>query len=74
MNRLKIRHLGVVDEAGHVVGALSARDLLRLRAGEAISLGEEIDDAGDAHGLAVAGPSRRGLRKRCWPRDSPAGT
>jgi len=54
MNRLKTRHLGVVDEAGHVVGALSARDLLRLRAGEAISLGEEIDDAVDAHGLAVA--------------------
>ena len=54
MNRLKTRHLGVVDEAGRVVGALSARDLLRLRAGEAISLGEEIDDAADAHALAVA--------------------
>ena len=25
-----------------------------LRAGEAISLGEEIDDAADAHGLAIA--------------------
>ena len=37
-----------------MVGALSARDLLRLRAGEAISLGEEIDDAADAHALAVA--------------------
>jgi DNA polymerase-3 subunit epsilon/CBS domain-containing protein len=33
---------------------LSARDLLRLRAGEAISLGDEIDDAADAHTLAVA--------------------
>jgi CBS domain-containing protein len=54
MNRLKVRHLGVVDDAGHVVGALSARDLLRLRAGEAVSLGEEIDDAHDAHGLAAA--------------------
>ena len=54
MNRLKTRHLGVVDEAGSVVGALSARDLLRLRAGEAISLGDEIDDAADAHALAVA--------------------
>ena len=54
MNRLRIRHLGVVDESGSVVGALSARDLLRLRAGEAISLGEEIDDAADAHALAVA--------------------
>jgi CBS domain-containing protein len=54
MNRIKTRHLGVVDEAGRVVGALSARDLLRLRAGDAISLGDEIDDAGDAHELAAA--------------------
>lgn len=54
MNRLKTRHLGVIDETGSVVGALSARDLLRLRAGEAISLGDEIDDAADAPALAVA--------------------
>jgi DNA polymerase-3 subunit epsilon/CBS domain-containing protein len=54
MNRLKIRHLGVVDEAGCVVGALSTRDLLRLRAGDAISLGDEIDGAGDAHALSAA--------------------
>lgn len=54
MSRHKIRHLGVVDEGGRVVGALSARDLLRLRAGEAVSLGDEIDDATDAHGLAAA--------------------
>jgi DNA polymerase-3 subunit epsilon/CBS domain-containing protein len=54
MNRLKTRHLGVVDEEGRVVGALSARDLLRLRAGDAISLGDEIDEAPDAHALAAA--------------------
>lgn len=54
MSRHKVRHLGVVDEAGRVVGALSARDLLRLRAGEAVSLGDEIDDARDAHELSVA--------------------
>jgi CBS domain-containing protein len=54
MSRTKIRHLGAVDETGIVVGALSARDLLRLRAGEAISLGDEIDQAEDAHVLAVA--------------------
>jgi CBS domain-containing protein len=54
MNRLKTRHLGVVDESGSVVGALSARDLLRLRAGEAISLGDEIDDAADVQALALA--------------------
>ncbi|MGV3634649.1 MAG: exonuclease domain-containing protein, partial [Pseudorhodoplanes sp.] len=54
MSRLKIRHLGVTDEAGHLVGALSARDLLRLRASEAVSLGDEIDQAEDAHSLGLA--------------------
>ena len=54
MSRLAIRHLGVVDEDGHVIGALSARDLLRLRASEAVSLGDEIDDARDVGALAAA--------------------
>jgi DNA polymerase-3 subunit epsilon/CBS domain-containing protein len=45
MGRLKVRHLGVVDETGNLVGALSARDLLRLRASEAINLGDAIDVA-----------------------------
>ena len=54
MSRAKIRHLGAINEEGVVVGALSARDLLRLRAGEAISLGDEIDQAEDAHALAIA--------------------
>lgn len=54
MERLKIRHLGVVNDAGELVGALSARDLLRLRAGEAVALGDEIDEAADAHELAAA--------------------
>jgi CBS domain-containing protein len=54
MSRLAIRHLGVIDEAGHVVGALSARNLLRLRASEAVSLGDEIDEAGDVHALGAA--------------------
>lgn len=54
MQRLKIRHLGVVDNVGTVVGALSARDLLRLRASEAISLGDEIDQAANVHELGKA--------------------
>src|SRR5262245_1247196 len=48
MNALHIRHLAAVDDAGLIVGALSARDLLRLRAGEALALGDEIDRAEDA--------------------------
>jgi DNA polymerase-3 subunit epsilon/CBS domain-containing protein len=54
MSRLAVRHLGVVDENGHVIGALSARDLLRLRASEAVSLGDEIDQADNVGALATA--------------------
>lgn len=39
------RHLGVVDENGVLVGALSARDLLKQRAGDAMSLGDNIEAA-----------------------------
>lgn len=52
MNRLSIRHLGVIDEAGDLVGALSARDLMRLRAEGAAKLGDEIEHADDAASLA----------------------
>jgi DNA polymerase-3 subunit epsilon/CBS domain-containing protein len=54
MNSSRIRHLAVVDRDGSVVGALSARDLLRLRASEAITLGDDIDKAGDVGTLAAA--------------------
>jgi DNA polymerase-3 subunit epsilon/CBS domain-containing protein len=45
MERRHIRHLGVVDEDGALVGALSARDLLRLRSSDALVLGDAIDTA-----------------------------
>ncbi|MBY0530487.1 MAG: CBS domain-containing protein [Xanthobacteraceae bacterium] len=51
MDRLRIRHLGVVDEAGYVAGALTSRDLLRLRARDAVTLGDEIEEAKDVHEL-----------------------
>jgi CBS domain-containing protein len=54
MSRLRIRHLGVVDGGGHIVGALSARDLLRVRAAAAVSLGDEIDTAEDMPSLGRA--------------------
>jgi CBS domain-containing protein len=54
MDRLRIRHLGVVDESGYVAGALTARDLLRLRARDAVTLGDEIDEAKDVHELGQA--------------------
>ena len=39
------RHLGVVSADGALVGAISARDLLKQRAGDAIFLAREIDHA-----------------------------
>jgi DNA polymerase-3 subunit epsilon/CBS domain-containing protein len=55
MARRGFRHLAVVGEdESRVVGALSQRDLPRLRAGAAIDLGDEIDHARDAGDLARA--------------------
>lgn len=54
MDRMRIRHLGVVDDSGFVAGALTARDLLRLRARDAVTLGDEIDEAADVHELGQA--------------------
>ncbi|MEX0405007.1 DUF294 nucleotidyltransferase-like domain-containing protein [Aquibium sp. LZ166] len=54
MDRLRIRHLAVRDEHDRLAGVISARDLLRLRAGAAISLDDEIDAAADAKELASA--------------------
>jgi DNA polymerase-3 subunit epsilon/CBS domain-containing protein len=54
MSRLRVRHLGVVSEDGSVAGVISARDLLRLRAREAIWLGDEIDEAQNVPALSRA--------------------
>jgi DNA polymerase-3 subunit epsilon/CBS domain-containing protein len=51
MHRAGIRHLGVIDDEGRLVGALSMRDLLRLRAQGAVNLGDAIEAAGDAGAL-----------------------
>jgi CBS domain-containing protein len=54
MDRYRIRHLGVTDESGRLVGALSMRDLLRLRAQAAVNLGDAIDQAADVTALGRA--------------------
>lgn len=54
MSRLKLRHLGVENEAGEICGMVSARDLLRLRAQEATILGDAIDQADDVPALGAA--------------------
>lgn len=45
MNRKGFRHLGVVNDAGEIVGSLSSRRLLRQRAEEAMWLGDALDVA-----------------------------
>lgn len=54
MNRWQFRHLGVADETGDIVGVLSARDLLRQRAQDAVALGDAIEEARTARALAEA--------------------
>lgn len=45
MSKRGFRHLGVRDATGKLVGALSARDLLRQRASDALSLGDSLERA-----------------------------
>ena len=54
MERLGIRHLGVVDASGAVVGAVTTRNLLRHRASAAMVLGDEIEAGEGVAGLAAA--------------------
>jgi CBS domain-containing protein len=55
MARAGIRHLGVVgDDDNKVIGALSQRDLLRLRAQSSLVLGNEVDAAASVADLGLA--------------------
>ena len=54
MSRLRVRHLGVEDENGEICGIITSRDLLRLRAQEAVILGDGIDQADDVPALGAA--------------------
>ena len=54
MSRLRLRHLGVEDESGEIIGIVTSRDLLRLRAQEASMLGDALNLAADVPSLAAA--------------------
>ena len=54
MDRLNIRHLAVRDERERLAGIISARDLLKLRAGAAIKLDDAIGAAESAAEMAQA--------------------
>lgn len=54
MTRLRIRHLAVSNQQSEIVGAISARDLLRARDNAALALGDAISLAPDAHAMAAS--------------------
>ncbi|MBX9992885.1 DUF294 nucleotidyltransferase-like domain-containing protein [Phreatobacter oligotrophus] len=54
MDRLRLRHLAVTGTGGRIVGALSARDLLKVRASDALVIGDAIEAAEDAPAMAHA--------------------
>ncbi len=72
MNRLKIRHLGVTGNAGELVGALTTRDLLRLRDEDAVELGDEIEHAADVHELGRAWAKLPGIARALVAEGLPA--
>lgn len=45
MTRLGLRHLVVVDTAGRPIGMVTGRALLKVRAGHALVIGDDIDQA-----------------------------
>ncbi|MEM7428914.1 MAG: DUF294 nucleotidyltransferase-like domain-containing protein [Pseudomonadota bacterium] len=53
MARRDIRHLGVVDGDGDLVGALTSRNLLRQRAQDALIISDGLEAAQSAEELAV---------------------
>ncbi len=45
MSRLNVRHLPIQSQTGEIIGMLTSRNLLGQRSGEAISLGDSIENA-----------------------------
>jgi signal-transduction protein with cAMP-binding, CBS, and nucleotidyltransferase domain len=63
MDRLDIRHLVVVDGEGRAVGMITRRALLKLRAGGALVLGDQIGAATNATALAEVKAALPGLAR-----------
>ncbi|MGE0153324.1 MAG: DUF294 nucleotidyltransferase-like domain-containing protein [Reyranellaceae bacterium] len=54
MDRLRLRHLAVLDAHGRPLGMLTTRALLRVRAGGALAIGDAVETAPDAATLRAA--------------------
>jgi CBS domain-containing protein len=52
--RLSIRHLGVRDDLGQLVGVVAARDFVRAQSGPALMLDDAIEAATSGRDLAAA--------------------
>ncbi len=72
MDRLKIRHLAVADAGGRIVGALTARDLLKVRASDALSLGDAVEAASGPAELAAAFARMPAVARRLIDEEVPA--
>lgn len=64
MDRLGVRHLGVIDSTGTLVGAVTTRDLLHHRSATAMMLGDATTSAQDARALAAAWAQTPGMVHR----------
>jgi CBS domain-containing protein len=74
MDRLGIRHLVVAEADGTVVGMITARGLLRQRAGRALALGDQIVTAPDAEALGAARAALPALARGLLAEDVPPAT
>jgi CBS domain-containing protein len=54
MDRRRIRHLAALDEAGKPIGMVTARSVLRLRAGQSLAIGDAVETAADSAALRAA--------------------
>ncbi len=54
MDRRRIRHLPVLDGDGRPLGMVTARGVLRVRAGRSLAIGDAVETAADAAALRAA--------------------
>jgi DNA polymerase-3 subunit epsilon/CBS domain-containing protein len=69
MQRLGIRHLGVRNRTGEIVGAVTSRNLLYDRAAAALVLGDEIGSGADSAALGRAWAKLPGVAKALLAED-----
>ena len=69
IERRGIRHLVATDHAGRATGMVTPRGLLKVRVGDTLRLGDEIDDAHDAQDLGQVRDQLPGLARQLLSED-----